>query len=248
MPETIDHDTWNYALPKTPRAPKLTLGEIYGVLPFDGVRNPSGRSSASQKVVFSYRTRANGMQPKVGMAESAVEVAVALEALMADTTDDLQFQPLTVNYKNDDGRSVFYTHDILFTSRSGHRRLVFVRNEYSLLKPSTSRDIAAIVKSTPRAAANDLVVANGADYPRQRRENLFRMHRFINEPDPEADEMVWDVAWGDRSFYYMCDLFSKVPIAQARVFASCHRLVARKRLRANLNHVLWEYSRLDVAA
>ncbi|MEI4485229.1 hypothetical protein V8J36_03435 [Frigidibacter sp. MR17.14] len=247
MPETIDHDTWNYSLPKTPRAPQIDLGDIHGTLPFDGVRNPSSRSSMSQKVIFGYRTRASGIKRKVGMAESAVEAAVALEALMAETTYDLEFQPLKVFYTGDDGRKVPYTHDLRITSNTGHRRMVFVRHDHSLSKPSTEREIAAIVKATPRSEANDLVVANAVDYPRQRRDNLFRMHRFVLEPDPEADEIVWEVAQRRRP-YLMRDLFPVAPIQQRRVFAACHRLVARKRMQANLNHVLWEHSRLELAA
>ncbi|WP_435164798.1 hypothetical protein [Falsirhodobacter sp. 1013] len=246
MSEIIDHDTWNYSLPKSAVAPKIHLGPIHGVLPYDGVRNPSGRSATSQKVFLAYRTRANNWTPKVGVAESAAEAAVALEALIAPSTDDIRFQPLSVHYTGESGRRVTYTHDLLITSTSGHRRLVFVRNEHSLSKPATIRSIKEIVKATPRGEADDMIVVNAADYPRARRDNLFRLHHFVFSPDPEADEIVWHVATRTRSFYYMRDLFPKAPISAPRVFAACHRLVARQRLHANLNHVLWEYSRLDV--
>lgn len=38
-----DNDTWLYSPHKLPKMDAIELGEIYGVLPFDGVRNPSSR-------------------------------------------------------------------------------------------------------------------------------------------------------------------------------------------------------------
>lgn len=248
MSEIIDHDTWNYGLPKSKAAPKIQLDPIYGVLPYDGVRNPSGRSAISQKIFLPYKTRANNWSPKVGIAESAAEAAVALEALISPTTDDLHFQPLTVHYLDENRKRVAYTHDLMITGLTGHRRLVFVRNENSLSKPATTRAIEGIVKATPRGAANDMVVVNAADYPRARRDNLYRLHHFVFSPDAEADEIVWQIARHNKSFYHMRDLFPMAPIARPRVFAACYRLVAQQRFYANLDHVLWEYSRLDVCA
>lgn len=246
MPVTIDHDSWNHSLPKQPRAPKITLGPIHDVLPFDGVRNASSRSAISHKIHLTYQTAANSWQPKVGVAESGAELAVAHEALISETTYDLQFQPCVVKYKDEDGRNRTYTHDLLATTMSGHRRLVFVRNGHSLSKPRTRREIEAIIAETPKQIANDLIVVNADDYSRQRRENLFRMHLFIFNPDPEADEMTLHAARRLRSLYYMHDLFPHVPTDPARTFASCYRLVGRKFLHANLNNVLWQHSKLEV--
>lgn len=243
----IDHDTWNYGIPRLPKASAIKLKPIYGVFAFDGVRNPTARSSVSHKVLFPYRTAANDWQPKVGMTESAAEVAVAMEALIDPTTFDLHFQPLTVNFRDEDMRNRTYTHDLLITSRTGHRRMVFVRNEKSLLKPRTWREIEAIAAATPKSAADDLVVVNANDYPRQRRENLFRMHHFVFHPDHEADELVLSTARRLKNLWLMKDLFAHVPIDQHRVFASCYRVIAQGHLHANLNHVLWENSRVTVA-
>lgn len=248
MPDIIDHDTWNYSPKKTPRAPRIVLDDIYGVLPFDGAHNPSGRSSWSQKVFLTYRTQANDWLPKVGMCESAAEMAVALEALVSPNTFDLAFQPLTVEYTGDYGKPIRYTHDLKITFATGHRRMVFVRYENSLAKPSTARKIKAIAAATPRSAADDLIVVNAADYPRQRRDNLFRMHKWVFSPDDEADEIVWEIARRDKSFYYMKDLFPKVPLAQPRVFQGCYRLIAKKQFSVNLNQIIWEYSKLEIAA
>jgi hypothetical protein len=46
----------------------------------------------------------------------------------------------------------------------------------------------------------------------------------------------------------MKDLFAHTPVSQPRAFAACYRLVAQGALLANLDHVLWEYSRLQLAA
>ncbi|ULB09624.1 hypothetical protein ORIO_06780 [Cereibacter azotoformans] len=245
--EVFDHDSWNYSPPKLPKQSKLTLGPIHGVLPFDGVRNPGSRSATSHRVWFPYQTEANDWKPKVGVCESAAEHACALQFLINPDTYDLHCQPLTVLFKKEGGGEQPYTHDLLWTARNGHRRLVFVRHETSLSKPYTWRDIAAIIKATPSTAADDLIVVNANDYPRQRRENLFRMHQFVRDRDDEADEIVLSIARRLKTLWLMRDLFPHTPIAQHRVFRACYRLVARGLMRANLDHVLWEHSRVAVA-
>lgn len=243
----IDHDSWQYSPPKLPKASKIELPEIDGVLPFDGVRNPSARSSASHKVHITYKTAANAWQPKVGIGESAAEIAVAHEALVCPSLYDLHFQPMTVHFRDEEGVSRQYTHDVLLTFRNGRRRLVFVRNKASLSKPRTVREIEAIRAATPRTAANDMIVVNADDYSRQRRENLFRMHHFVFSPDAEADDIVWHTARRLRTLWFMHDLFPHVPIDRKRVFAACYRLVAQRKLHANLDQVLWEHSRIKVS-
>jgi hypothetical protein len=85
------------------------------------------------------------------------------------------------------------------------------------------------------------------DYTRQRRDNLMRMHHFVSHPDDGADEALLETAQSLKSFYYMKDLFPHAPVSQPRAFAACHRLVAQGALHANLDHVLWENSRLQLA-
>lgn len=249
MPDTIiDHDTFPHSPAKLQKAPKIKLEPIFGILPFDGVRNPSSRSAVSHKVILTYRTAANDWQPKIGMAESAAEAAVAHEALIDRELYDLHFQPLTVDFRDEDGRNRRYTHDLLLTFRNGHRRLVFVRNEMSLSKSRTTREIRAIVAATPKGAADDMIVVNANDYSRQRRENLFRMHLLAFRRDDEADEMVLDAARRLKTLWLMRDLFPHIPISEGRIFQSCYRLVARRQMLTNLDHVFWEHSRVEVAA
>jgi hypothetical protein len=243
-----DNDTWRYAPQKLPRMSPIELDAIHGVLGFDGVRNPSSRSNTSHKLFMPYRTPANDWVPRVGIAESAAEAAVALQALMSPNTYDLQFQPLSVQFLDENRTSRTYTHDLLLTFRCGHRRLVFVRNEASLEKPRTVREIQAIIAATPKSAADDMIVVNANDYTRQRRENLFRMHSFMASPDWEADDLVWEASRRLRTFYQMKDLFPQVAVSQKRAFAACYRLVAQGLFHANLDHVLWEHSRIGVAA
>lgn len=247
--ETVkDGDTWYHAPHKLPRMDPINLGDIYGVLPFDGVRNPSARSNTSHKVFIPYRTAANDWVPKVGIAESAAEAATSVQALMCPDLYDLHFQPLEVTFTDEGGKPRRYTHDLLLTFRSGYRRLVFVRNEASLMKPRTVRDIQAIIAATPKDAADDLIVVNANDYTRQRRENLFRMYHWMSIQDDEADDIVWETARNLRTLYFMKDLFPHVPISQPRAFQACYRLVAKGLFHANLDHVLWEHSQIEVAA
>jgi hypothetical protein len=119
----IDHDSWPYSPVKRPRASAIDLDEIWGVLPFDGVRNPSARSSTSHKVFLTYRTPGNDGRPKVGIAESAAEAAVGLEAVMSPTTYHVPFQPFQVHFRDENGVMGSYTHDLLITFRNGRRRL-----------------------------------------------------------------------------------------------------------------------------
>ncbi len=242
-----DNNAWHYAPQQLPKMDAINLGDIYGVLPFDGVRNPSSRSNTSHKVFIPYKTAANYWVPKVGIAESAAEAAVSVQALMHPEIFDLNFQPLSVTFIDEAGKTRQYTHDILLTFRSGHRRLVFVRNEQSLMKPRTARDIQAVIDATPKEAADDLIVINAKDYTRQRRENLFRMYHWMSVKDDEADMIVWETARNLRTLYFMKDLFPHVPISQKRAFQACYRLVARGLIGANLDHVLWEYSHIKVA-
>lgn len=240
------YDTWDPSIPKLPKASKIELDPIFGVLPFDGVRNPSARSASSHKVFMTYATEANNWQPKVGIGESGAEIAVALQAMISPDLYDLQFQPETVHYKDEDRVKRSYTHDILITFRNNHRRLVFVRNDNSLSKPKTERQIAAITAATSKQSAHDLIVVNASDFSRQRRENLFRMHTLVCNPDPEADELVFDAATRLKTLWQMKDLFLYAPLAQWRTFQACYRLVARGQLFTNLDNVFWEHSRISV--
>lgn len=242
----IGHDEWDYTPYKTPKAPNIKLGDIHGVLPFDGVRNPGARSATSHKVWFPYQTPANQWKPKVAICESAAEAAVALDALITSNLHDISFQPLTVHFELN-GKRRQYTHDLLLTFSNGYRRLLFVRNDASLEKPKMQREIRTIADMTPRHAANDLKVVNALDFPRQRRENLFRMLTLLQDPDPEADDLVLATARSLNTLWLMKDLFSEVDLPQKRVFRACYRLVARRQFIADLNNVLWESSRVKVA-
>nr|WP_272210273.1 hypothetical protein [Marinicella sp. W31]MDC2876138.1 hypothetical protein [Marinicella sp. W31] len=249
MPDyIIEHDHWNTGLAKLPPASNIKLGPIHGVLPFDGVRNPSGRSAWSHKIHLPYRTRANNWRPTVGIAESAAEAACAHQALVCPELYDLKFQPFTVKYRDEDGRTRNHTFDLLLTFCNGFRRALYVRHEHSLSKPATARQIDAIVAATSRRDADDVCVVNASNFTRQRRENLFRMHHFVFDPDPEADEIVLDVARGLTTLWLMSGLFSHVPLDRDRVFRSCYRLVAKRKLTTDLDNVFWENSRLWVAA
>ncbi|WP_417702437.1 hypothetical protein [Pseudophaeobacter sp.] len=246
--QTIDCDSWNYSPAKLPRQSKITLGRIHGVLPYDGVRNPGFRSASSHRVWLTYRTIANDFQPKSGIAESAAEAAVAHELLLSPLLYDLQFQPLKVYLRPGDRKGPSYTHDLLATFVDGRRSLIFVRNSDSLQKPRTWRDIEAIKAATSPSAADDVMILDAGRFSRQRRENLFRLHEAIQSPEPEVDDIVLWTARNHRSLWLMRDLFPLLDLPQKTIFKSCYRLIARGALRANLDHVIAEWSRIEVAS
>ncbi len=245
--DITDHDSWNYSTPKLPKASAIKLGHIHGVLPFDGVRNPGFRSATSHTIWFTYKTAANDWQPKVAICESAAEAAVAYEALMSPDIYDVSFQPLTVKFQID-GKSREYTHDLLFTFKNGLRILVYVRNGESLARPKTWREISAIRQATPPTAANDMIVVNADDYSRQRRENLFRMHELVQESDQEADDLTLFTAENLEELWQIKDIFPHVGLSQRRVFRACLRLIARRKLIADMDNVILETSCVEVAA
>ena len=244
MPEKfLDHDTWNYETPKSAKMTAIELDPIFGVFAYDGKRNPGFRSATSHTVWLTYRTPAHDLLPQVGICESAAEAAVAYDVLRSPETYDVKFQPLTVHF-DFDGKPREYTHDLLVTFRNGYRRLIFVRNGTSLTKPKTWREIEEICKATPRTAANDMIVVDADHYTRQRWDNLFRMHELFQQPDDEADEMVLHAALNLKTLWQMHDLFPRVSLSQDRVFRACYRLIGRKKLLTNLDHVILETSRV----
>jgi hypothetical protein len=247
--EYFDHDSWNHSPPKLPKASKIILPGIFGVLPFDGKRNPGSRSAVSHHVWFTYRTEANQWKLKVGITDSASEFAVGLEGLLDPETYDIRFQPCVVSYySEEDTRNVPYTHDFLITLRNGHRRLVFVRYRASLKKEKAWRHIDQIGAATlQQKIADDMIVVDADTYTRQRRENLFRMWKISEQRDPEADEQVLEAAYRCRTLWFMRDLFPLVSVSQARAFKACYRLIAQKKLQADWDNVIWEHSRVWVA-
>lgn len=76
-----------------------------------------------------------------------------------------------------------------------------------------------------------MIVVSACDYARQRRENLFRMHRLLQENDHEADALVLSTARNLKMLWQMKDLFPHVPLAQDRVFRVLTRSVLTKGLR-----------------
>jgi len=131
---------------------------------------------------------------------------------------------------------------------SGHRRFLFIRNGASLQRRETWAEIEAIQRATPANEADDLYIVNADDYPRQRRENLFRMHNFVFQPDDEADEIVTWTARRARGLWLVKDLYEPAGILPQRTFRAVYRLVARQVLLTDLNSVLWENSRIELAS
>ncbi|MFT3688872.1 hypothetical protein [Paenirhodobacter sp.] len=241
----IDHDEWAYGQPKLKSAGKVELGPIQGVLPWTGTRNPLTASSISQKVAMKYKTAKNNWQPKVGLAESLAELAVAHEALINPHIYDVEFQPLTFSYVGPSGGPRWHTIDLRFTYRSGLRCLVFVRNASSLAKPSVAEEIRAIWRAAPVHEAHKFAVVDADAYNRARRDNLRRMHQVVAfEPDPEADDAVAKVAENIQNLWRISDLFGSADLQPGRVFKACLRLIAKSALQADMDAVICQHSRI----
>lgn len=241
----IDHDTWNYGQPKLRSVGKITLPDIHGVLPFAGVRNPITVSDTSHKVSLIYKTEANGWQPRIGLVESGAELAVGEDALTTPGVYDVEFQPVRFSYRHPSGRTAWHTIDLRITFRSGLRRFVFVRNAASLTKPWVQDEIDAIAEAVPHHEAHEFIVVDGDAYSRPHRENLRRMHRLVAfEPDPASDRLVEAAIHDLKTLWRILDLIPHLDLQPKRIFQSCLRLIAARKLGANLDVVICHHSRI----
>ncbi|MER5172808.1 hypothetical protein [Thioclava kandeliae] len=242
---TIEHENAQYALPRMRAASKITFGDIHGVLPFSGTRNPISVSNTSYKAAFLYKTAANSWKPRLGLVESGAELAVAEEILLNPDLYDLEFQPEVVRYRHPDGSDRTHYPDLRQTFHNGFRRLIFVRNASSLRKPSTKAEIQAIIAATPPSMAHAFTVIDADSYSRPRRENLRRMHRLVAfQPDAKADELVEDLILSHGRYWLMSELFPNADLPKWRIFQSCLRLIATGKLMANMNAVISHHSHI----
>lgn len=244
----IDHDTWQYGLPRIRSAGAVSINDIPGILPNTGLRNPLTTSSVSHKVAFTYRTAANGWQSKVGAAESMAEAAVAMEALVSPMVHDVEFQPVTFPYPRPDGRIGSHTIDLRITYVTGLKRVIFVRNQGSLSKPQVQTEIDAIYAAVPVEEAHEFAVVDGDAYSRPRRENLCRMHHLVHfAPDPESDAVVGQLFARIGEVWHLSDLFEQTSLPKPKVFKSVLRLLARGELEADRDAVICEHSHVWVS-
>lgn len=244
----LDHDTWQYELPRIRSAGAVSINDIPGTLPYTGVRNPLTTSSVSHKVAFTYRTAANGWQRKVGAAESMAEAAVAMEALVSPMVHDVEFQPVAFPYLHPDGRIGSHTIDLRITYVTGLRRFIFVRNQSSLSKPQIQTEIDAIHAAVPVEEAHEFTVVDGDAYSRPRRENLCRMHHLVHfAPDPESDAVVGQLFARVGEVWHLSHLFGQTSLPKPKAFKSVLRLLARGELEADRDAVICEHSRVWMA-
>jgi len=241
----LDHDTWQYALPKIRSTGKIQFQNIPGTLPFTGVRNPLTTSSVSHKSAFTCRTAANNWQAKVCAVESGAEAAVAMEALLSPEVHDVEFQPVKFDYEFPHGRKRTHTIDLRITYNTGLRRFVFIRNSDSLKALHVQEEIDVIYAAVPAHEADEFLVVDGDAYSRPRRENLARMHYLTCfQPDPEADAIVAKAMQEFRDFWHLSHICNRIDLDEDRIFQAANRLIGRGILGSDLDAVLCEHSRV----
>ena len=249
--EYFNRDSWNHAKPKLPQVEKPKLGPLRDILPFAGYREPTGRSAVSQRMQFLYRTAADNWQPRIGACESGGELACAHMLLLRPDLYDLVFQANPIELPSKGSKPNFHFPDLLATYRNGHRRIFYVKNGQSLTRTETKAEIASLRAMLAPSYADTLVVVNTDMFSRQRKENLIRLHEahFSRTSEDEAiDAEVLDAIRSTPLFSRMTDLYGRIDLPEAAIFRSCYRLVARGSLKANLDHLLWEHARLELAA
>ena len=98
---------------------------------------------------------------------------------------------------------------------------------------------------SPHQEAHEFVQVEANAYSRPRRDNLRRMHRLVAfEPDPVSDQLVEGVIHDLKTLWRMTDLIPHIGLQPKRIFQSCLRLIAAKKLGANLDAVICQHSHL----
>ncbi|MHA3976060.1 hypothetical protein ACW9UR_00115 [Halovulum sp. GXIMD14794] len=233
--------------PRTPKYPPMVVPPIHGVLPFDGARNPLGRSATSHKISETFVTPATNGRRKVYHFEGEAEYAVALEALLSPELHDLEVQLAPISYLAPNGKRRTHCFDLRLTFSDGHRRAVFVRNGRSLAKRETQDEIEAIFRQIPPSFADDAIVVNADDYTQAYRDNLRRFWYLHGKSDPVADAHVEAVA-RNAAFWFLKDLVSKCDLSPAAAWQSAMRLISRRVLGANWHAVISDHSRVWIPA
>lgn len=240
MPTPLE---WDTASPKLPKQPPLVIGEIRGVLPYSGHRNPMSLSSVAKRISMTIATRATKGQPKLYHFESAAEMATALDCLRSPRLFGLEVQLPPFPYKLPSGRWQDHYIDEVITFDDGFRRAVFVRNEESLKKPKTREEIAAIREALPLEIADDMVVVNGNQYTKVWRDNLRRVWKALQRPDPDVDSYVLDRV-NNSNFWLLRELIANCDLPKSEVYQSTLRLIGRDQIKANWRCVFDYTSRI----
>ena len=237
---------WDTSLGEQKKQPALQVGPIFGVLPYDGYRNPLTRSSTTSRVSMAIATPATGGQRKVYHFDGQREMAVALEALLSPELYGLEVQLPPITYRGRNGKLRSHSFDLRITFRDGFRRAVFVRNGRSLARPETQAEIASIFEATPKSFADDKVVVNGDQYTRGYRDNLLRVWEASKAADPDVDAYVLDRA-RSTTFWLMKDLIARCDLPAGKTFDAILRLIGQGLLGANWHAVIWPHSRIWLA-
>ncbi|MFG6549531.1 hypothetical protein ACGYK3_10380 [Sulfitobacter sp. 1A05707] len=234
---------WDTSTGEQKKLPALKVDPIYGVLPYDGYRNPLTRSSSASRVSMTFATPATQGQRKVYHFDGQREMAVGIEALLSPDLYGLEVQLPPVNYRNRKGKPGKHSFDLRITFRDGFRRAVYVRHGDSLARQNTKDEIKAIFEATPASFADDKIVVNGDHYTRAYRDNLLRIYRATEAVDQEADAHVLDRA-RKGGYWLMRELMAQCEVTSARAFNAVLRHVGQGVIRANLHAVICEYSRI----
>lgn len=236
---------WDTSTGEQEKKPALQVGPIFGVLPYDGYRNPLTRSATTHRVSMAIATPATGGQRKVYHFDGQREMAVALEALLSPDLHGLEVQLPPISYRDRNGKLRSHSFDLRITFRDGFRRAVFVRNGRSLARPETQTEIKAIFEATPKSFADDKIVVNGDHYTKEYRDNLLRVWEASRIGDPDIDAYVLDRA-RSTAFWSMQDLIALCDLPKSISFDAILRLLGKHLLGANWHAVIWEYSRIWV--
>lgn len=242
------HRAWDPSPEKLPPQDALKLGDIHGVLPYAGSRNPLARSSASHKIITTFATPADGFKRRLYHFESSLEYSVALEAMLSGECHGLEIQLPAVRYP---WRGKWKNHyfDLRITRSDGQRIAVFVRNDASLARVSTQEEIEAIFSYIPAGFCDEAVVIGSSHYSRVQQENLRRIWEATQKPDADADadDVVLRAAQ-IGTFWDIEGLIDQCVIPRARAWRAVLRLIGERRLIADWHAMIDYPSRISFAA
>lgn len=179
---------------KQKRKPKIKIGHIDGVLPFDGVHNPLSRSTRSYKIGRLIRCANDDFKPRVALCDSEAEDAMITEALLRPNVVSVKCQPVKIPLPDPKITANSHTFDLRIEFERGYRILVYVKGAVNLASSSSQPQIDVIVKNTPRDFADRIVVISDASFSPVYRDNNQRIMMCHEMPNQDADQAVAEYA------------------------------------------------------
>ncbi|MFG6500024.1 MULTISPECIES: hypothetical protein [unclassified Sulfitobacter] len=209
------------------RKPRITIGDIDGVIGWGQRRNPLSRSNRSYKSGMTIRTRMNSMQPSLVLNDSEIEEAFKIDALLQPNVVGVECQPLTIPLPSKTGKKSRRSHtfDVRITLEDGKVYLAYVKAQQSLRSSSSVPTISEIVANTPENLCHRIVVISDVSFSRNYRDNNRRILMCHEMPNAEADRRICELINAEASPLRISSLIEKSRLAKSDAWQAILRMI-----------------------